>query len=350
MNKIISMCFPIYNRISTFKYTFSKTIEEVCRTNSDEIEIVVSVNPEEGTISETLEFLEEMKKKTELIINVNKKNIGIGRNARKSFELASGKYIWLIGDDDFILPGCLDRVLDIIHNYPDVGWIYMAHGRLDGYPEEDNSKIIGLTNYLFEDRGYIKNGKQGAIKAHDIFGGSMLFSSANIFLKSAWEEVARDKIRDCPQLGATFCAASKGGIYLDDSINIVAGGEVSWSGRADYSQAINYFRDMRFALEHGFNKSEINQMIKYRMRHDALSLWFRIYRMLFQGNKYGRKSLAFFFRTMPFQTIITTLLLPVIACYLPIRHTYRNHLRKKACIEYKSRPDADQYVLSRLRI
>lgn len=347
-NKLISLCFPIYNRINTFKYTFARTIDEVVRVHSDEIEVVVSVNPDRETLDETILFLNEIKKKTEIVVNINDENIGIGGNGRKVFEAASGKYIWMIGDDDFILPGCLERLLKAIHEHPDIGWMYLAYSRLNGYPEDTSSKIVELTSCLFKKSGYLPDGKKSVIDAHNWFGGKMLFSSANIFLKSAWQEVADENMNDNPQLGASFCAASKGGIYLDDNINVVAGGQVTWSGQSDYSEAVNYFRDMRFAIDHGLNEAEINSMIRYRMRHDSLGLWFRIYRLIFRGNPIGGQSLKFFFCIMPVQTVISTICLPIIAVYLLIRHTYRNYLRKQARNEYRKYTDPDPYVVSRL--
>lgn len=294
MSKLISLCFPIYNRIETFKYTFSRTIDEVCKVNSDEIEVVVSVNPDERTIEETKRFLSEMQEKTKIVVNINETNIGIGGNGRKVFELATGKYIWMIGDDDFILQGCLDRILKAVHQHPDIGWIYLAYGRFDGYPEDEKAKIGELTSYLFKKSGYIADGKSGVIEVHNRFGAKTLFSSANLFLKSAWQEIADENEEDNPQLSATFCAASRGGIYLENHINVIAGGQTTWSGQADYSNLVSYFRDMSLAINHGFSEGEINKMIRYRMRHDALGLWFRIYRLLLAGSELGKQSLGFF--------------------------------------------------------
>lgn len=348
MSKLISLCFPIYNRIETFKYTFSRTIDEVCRVNSDEIEVVVSVNPEEKTIEETKRFLTEMQEKTHIVVNINETNIGIVGNGRKVFELATGKYIWMIGDDDYILQGCLDRILKAVHEHPDIGWIYLAYGRLDGYPEDEKAQIGELTSYLFQKNGYIADGKSGVIAVHNRFGGKTLFSSANLFLKSAWQEVADENKKDNPQLGATFCAASRGGIYLDDHINVMAGGQKTWSGQEDYSFLISYFRDMTFAINHGFTEREIHSMIRYSMRHSLLILWFRAYRSLFQGSEIGKQALGFFFRIMPMQTVISTIFLPVIGFYLLLRNRYRNRVRRKVCAEYRNKAGADPDIVSRL--
>lgn len=348
MQKIISMCFPIYNRIETFKYTFKKTMDEVIKLNSDEIEVVVSVNPEEHTIEETKKFLDEMQKRTKMVININETNKGIIGNGRKVFEIATGKYIWMIGDDDFLLPNCLERVLRVTKQHPDLGWIHLEHARLDGYPNDEQSRVILLSDDLFDKKGYFPNGKEIVIEAHNQMGANVLFSSTNIYLRDAWEEIAREYEAGNPQLAATFYAASKGGAYLDDSISIVAGGERSWNSHADYSIAINYFEGMYYTIGFGFSKEEIDLMIGYTMRHEKLLVWFRACRLLLKNRKLGKRAFSFYFDVMPIQTIVTMAFLPLIGGYLCFRRTYRKYRRKQACKHYASLVDADPYIVSRL--
>ena len=351
MEKLISMCFPIYNRIETFKYTFTKTMEEVIALNSDEIEVIVSVNPDEHTIAETKKFLSEMQKRAKIIVNINESNIGIAGNGRKVFELASGKYIWMIGDDDFLLPGCVGRVLREIKKHPDIGWFHLEHARLDGLPNDKNSKVIFLSNDMFHKSGYFPNGKETVIEAHNISGANTLFSSANLYLREAWKELA-GKYTDGehnPQLSATFYSASKGGAYLDHKISIVAGGERSWNSQVDYSTAINYFEDMYFTIGYGFSRQEIDRMIRHTMRHEKLLVWFRVCRLFCKDTKLGKKASSFFLHVMPLQTIITMAFLPFIGVYLLFRHSVRNRAHKRACEEYIHSADADPQVVERIQ-
>ena len=349
MEKLLSMCFPIYNRLDVFKYTFSRTMEQVIKLNSEEIEVVVSVNPDESVLEETKKFLYGMQNKYGMVVNINDENLGISGNGRKVFELANGKYIWMIGDDDFVLPGCLDRILRILKRHPDIGWYHLAFARLNGYPNDEKAIVQRITSYFFTQKGYKKNGKKTVIDAHNKIGGDVLFSSANIFLREAWEEVAKEHPIHNPQLGATFCAASNGAAYLDIEVGVVAGGIISWSDRADYSNVVSYFRDMYFAIGHGFSQQEINNVISYCMRHEALCLWFYVYRLILARNPIGKRSMSFLFRIMPLQTILTTVFLPFIGCYLWLRHSYRNYLRKQSCKNYVHSVDADPYVVERIQ-
>lgn len=346
----LSLCMPIYNRLESFKYTFNHLIEQVKELDEEYregVEIVVSLNPPKNVLEETKKYLLEKKQEYDFQINVNEENIGSSNNIRKVIEIAQGRMVWVIGDDDLILSGCVKRVLDIVREYPNVGWIYLSYARLNGYPHDKTTVVGEVNNYQLKG-GYYSDGKKAVIETHNRIGGNMLFSSSNIFLRSIYKEIM-DEIKDVePQLGASFAAAATGGAYLDNKVGVLAGGCISWGDQVDYNHTIRYFKDMYSAVGHGFEKVEIDKMIKYRMRHDSLGLWFTIYKLYLKGNEYGKRSFEFFFRLMPVQTILTLLLSPLIAIYLLCRHGYRNGLRRKSCLDYLHSEDPDPMVVSRI--
>ena len=49
-----------------------------------------------------------IKKDLKIIYNRNQKNLGFALNAIKAVKLSKGKYAWLIGNDDLILPNTLN--------------------------------------------------------------------------------------------------------------------------------------------------------------------------------------------------------------------------------------------------
>lgn len=345
--KLISMCFPIYNRLETFKFTFDRTIEQI-KQFSDEIELIVSVNPDENVLEETLRYLDEKKKEIDILINVNEENIGIIGNTRKALELASGKYLWLIGDDDYILPGCLGRIIEAINQHPDIGWIHLEHARLTGYPERKESKVLEVTAEMFEGKGYVKDGKQAVTSAFIMMGSHVLFTSVNLYLQEAWFEVADRYKNENPQLGATFYSATKGAAYFDEGVGVVAGGEISWKDRKDISITMTFFSDLYLANGFGFSKKELDLIAKQYMRGNGLLVWFIILRMMLRGDPNGKRAFLFFYRIMPLQTVVTVVLLPIIGIFLIFRHGYKNRKRKLSCEKYKKREDADDFVVSRI--
>ena len=205
----LSLCMPIYNRLESFKYIFDRLIEDLKNFSSDEIEVIVSVNPSDDVLEETRNYLYEKKKDYDFFININETNIGIRDNLTKVISLAHGRMIWIIGDDDLILRGCVLRVMRILKKYPDVNWIYVAHARLNGFPNDTNAVITEVNNYQLIG-GYHKNGKDTAVKVHKRIGGRMLFSSSNIFLKSKYTELFEEVREFSPQLGFWLAGVFRG--------------------------------------------------------------------------------------------------------------------------------------------
>ena len=348
----LSLCLPIYNRLECFKYTFDRLIEQLKRLNVEEkriVEVVVSVNPSEDTIEDTKNYLHSKQGEFYFHINVNENNIGISGNLDKVVHLAQGRMIWIIGDDDQILDGCVSRVIKILKKYQDVNWIYLSSARLSGFPNDRNAFVTAVNNYRLP-YGYHRDGKKTAINVHNRIGGGMLFSSSNIYLRDKYLEIAEESKGEGYQLGPTFSSAAQGAVFLDNQIGVLAGGYVSWSGIADYSIAVRYYLDICSATGHGYSQGEIKKIISYNMWHEALSTWFLIYKMCFKGSENGKKAFGFFYRLLPVQTLLTIFLVPVIALYLWLRHFLRNIRRKKSCIDYVKSESPEAIVVSRIRI
>lgn len=344
----LSLCMPIYNRLESFKYTFDNLVEQLKELKSEEIEIVISLNPSDDVFEETKEYLYKKRKEYDFLININETNVGSSNNITRAISLAHGRMVWVVGDDDLILNGCVSRVMGILKKYPDVNWIYLAYARLNGFPNDKDALVTEVNNYQLTG-GYHSDGKDTAVKVHKKIGGKMLFSSSNIFLKSRYEEIEKETEEVGPQLSAAFASASQGAVYLDNEVGVLAGGCVSWNDIADYSATTRYFKDMYGAIGHGYNQQEINRMISYYMWHDGLHVWFRIYKLCLKGNEYGRESFMFFYRIMPVQTIMTMLLSPCIAVYLCLRHQLKNMRRRKSCLDYLKSENPDDLIIARIK-
>lgn len=55
----------------------------------------------------------------------NARNLGIPRNFLNVVEMADGEFVWLIGDDDLLLPDALERLAGLIDQYKDVDFFYV---------------------------------------------------------------------------------------------------------------------------------------------------------------------------------------------------------------------------------
>ena len=132
---VLSICMPIYNRLDSFRYVFSRLIDQMIDLNSNLVEIVVSVNPSDK-LEETKTYLFQECRRHNFKININEKNIGGDGNILTAMQKAKGRFVWVVGDDDLILPGVIKNVLDIIEKNKNITWIFLPSARLNGFPND----------------------------------------------------------------------------------------------------------------------------------------------------------------------------------------------------------------------
>lgn len=111
MSKLLSICIPTFEREDLFKLCIESLERNIATIEKNtEIEVIVSINDSskyKQSILNQYKILEDY-----LVVIQNSKNIGGDKNIINCYKKASGKYIWIIGDDDYILDGgiaCLIR-------------------------------------------------------------------------------------------------------------------------------------------------------------------------------------------------------------------------------------------------
>ena len=96
MKPKVSVIIPVYN---SEKY-IEKCINSVLEQDYQEFELIL-IN--DGSKDGSLKILERYKEKyKEKIVLVNQENCGVSKTRNKAIQMANGKYIMFIDNDDFI--------------------------------------------------------------------------------------------------------------------------------------------------------------------------------------------------------------------------------------------------------
>ena len=109
-NILLSICIPTYNRADKLDKNLNLLINAIGK--HENIEIFISDNcSSDNTKSIVSQYLSLTN-----IINYhrNNENIGPDKNFLQCFKLAKGKYIWLLGDDDYVLGESLPRIIAVL--------------------------------------------------------------------------------------------------------------------------------------------------------------------------------------------------------------------------------------------
>ena len=146
---LLSICIPTYNRASILNENLQIISEQLNETITNEVEIIVSDN---CSPDNTREVAANMQKSgLPIVYNRNAENIGADGNFLKCMIIASGKYVYLLGDDDFFAPNAISLLLDILRDH-DYGLVYIdTRNNYDDNVIEyhDQSKFIKTVSYFY---------------------------------------------------------------------------------------------------------------------------------------------------------------------------------------------------------
>lgn len=120
---LLSICIPSYNRPSTL----ARLLESI-DIPPEGIEIVISedCSPKQNQIHSVVKSFQS-KSSYRVIYHQNTENLGYDANLRQLFRLASGKFVMLMGDDDYFYQGSLAQFLYYLNNHLDAQYILRSY-------------------------------------------------------------------------------------------------------------------------------------------------------------------------------------------------------------------------------
>ena len=347
MNKYnLSICIPTYKRKKLVLCLLDEIFNQLREIESDDIELIVSVNPSDENVEDALrkKYLEAFQCPNR-VLYINKTNIGGVNNLKNVIQLAKGKLVWIIGDDDFILPGTIKKVISAIRSYPDITWIYINTARLNGDAGDPNSKLCEACAVEIKDSGFYKDGKKELLHLFKRLDARVLFSTSNIFLKNAslaveskkYYELFESKHDTFFQLTGTFYSASLGGAYIIPEALIIEGESITWSDNS-YYVTVRSINDSLFASKDwNYSNHEIKSVVRRRLMDAALIIWVLIFKMFFKQPKIAIKDYFNLFKKFPFLSLFMVFFIWVWVPYFFFRTKRKKARRKQQLVELKNK-------------
>jgi glycosyltransferase involved in cell wall biosynthesis len=176
---LLSLCIPTFNRASFLEETLC-SIAVNCRDLP--CEIIISDNASNDNTSEIVtHFFDEL----DIQYFRNDTNIGPEKNLCRAIAAASGKYVWLLGDDDPLVEGICVHLMDMMKTQPELGYIFVPRKLVftDLSPTPDGVQPAGLNGDLYFEHG------RDLYQAYDgQIAGLIGFYGCNIILKKIWQD------------------------------------------------------------------------------------------------------------------------------------------------------------------
>lgn len=117
----LSICIPTFNRARHLKNCLQSIIS-IKKPSFLDFQICVSDN---GSTDNTTEIIEQVKGALKIKYQRNNNNIGISKNFLQVVDMADGEFVWLIGDDDLLLPNTIIDLFKLMEKHKQVDFFYI---------------------------------------------------------------------------------------------------------------------------------------------------------------------------------------------------------------------------------
>ena len=205
-NYFLTIAIPTFNRADFL----ARALDSILNQPHDGVEILVSDNASEDDTSKVVGDRAEVEK---IKYIRNKTNVGPDANFLQCLKEAEGDYIWLLGSDDVVVEGGIERIKSFLSKNPQCDAVFMNHAFFEnGYRDLKSCKRI----YMEDSGDFVTENKKQFMQ---IAGNGITFMSSLLISKKAMKGIKDASayvgtrfIHTCIMLEATRAENAKIGI------------------------------------------------------------------------------------------------------------------------------------------
>lgn len=125
-NDLVSVIIPAYK---SEKY-IEKCLDSVINQTYSNIEIIVVNDCSPDNLEEIV--IKYKEKYSNIIYLKNEVNMGVGPTRNKGIDKSSGKYLYFLDSDDYILPNCIEELYNAINEEDSFSCTIIGYKNIDG--------------------------------------------------------------------------------------------------------------------------------------------------------------------------------------------------------------------------
>jgi hypothetical protein len=185
---LISICIPTHHGRDQALAALLEAVVHQARSVPGLVEICVSDN---ASRDGTAKLLAELASSASCRVTYSRqsKDVGLARNLLAAVELASSRYCWLLGSDDLLAAGAVERVCELLGELPDATGYVVGAVHVDAEdPRLRSRQLPRAFHPPEEEAGLI----EGLDAVYDACGNAWCALSWSIVDREAWLQAARE--------------------------------------------------------------------------------------------------------------------------------------------------------------
>jgi glycosyltransferase involved in cell wall biosynthesis len=175
---LLSLCVPTFRRSQLLNQSLSAILSQIEPPMTDMVEVLVLDNASPDDTPSVVAQAQADFPHMSLRSLRHPENIGPDANFFEARNLANGKFVYLISDDDVLLPGAVARLLELIQAYPKFDAFSLNVRQFWDDPYQEDTPQV----YKFEGDRILANRDEALLllKAHIIFISCIAFRRENV--------------------------------------------------------------------------------------------------------------------------------------------------------------------------
>jgi glycosyltransferase involved in cell wall biosynthesis len=329
MSCILSICIPTYNRASCLFECLTSILDAITGYESL-IEIVISDNASTDNTNEVVKLFTNSSKLIHYHRNLD--NIGGENNFRLVASLATGKYIWVFGDDDKMEKNVIQIVLSNLANDPSLIICNYSVWTRDFTQELKSNGLMKLTDGVITDKNHLLAS----------FNVNLGYITSIVVKKDLFLDLNSNDYERYNEYGFSFMNAVYVGFAREGSSAVVISKNII-RNRSDNVTINNFYKYFGGAalifdnlLKCGYSKSAVSRAKHQTLRNfvlpNALQLCLKPNYDRFQGLywmfTYYRKYLEFWIIFLPIWSMPTFLIKGLKNAWILKNRFKHNHIAK----------------------
>lgn len=141
---LLSLCIPSYNRPEQLGLLLASVD---CDPERIEIVVCEDAAPRRAEVRRVVEGF-QAESPYKVVYEENASNLGYDGNLRRLVEVAAGRFVMFMGDDDLFVPGALNRFLQFLDEHEDKKYILRSYivvhsdGRIENFRYLRNTTVL----------------------------------------------------------------------------------------------------------------------------------------------------------------------------------------------------------------